>query len=145
MAAVTICSDFGAQKNKVSHCFQPACSGSSFTFIKRLFSSSSLSAYLRLLIFLLAILIPACASSSTYYTLHTGYRNQIANIRWITGKAREFQKNIYFCFIDYTKASCEEYLKRWEYQITLPTCSEIYMQVKKQQLELDMEQQTGSK
>ena len=33
-----------------------------------------------------------------------GTRNQIANIRWIIGKAREFQKNIYFCFIDYTKA-----------------------------------------
>ena len=34
-----------------------------------------------------------------------GTRDQIANIRWIMGKAREFQKNIYFCFIDYAKAS----------------------------------------
>ena len=34
-----------------------------------------------------------------------GTRDQIANIRWIIEKAREFQKNIYFCFIDYTKAS----------------------------------------
>ena len=34
-----------------------------------------------------------------------GIRNQIANIHWITKKAREFQKNIYFCFIDYAKAS----------------------------------------
>ena len=34
-----------------------------------------------------------------------GTRDQIANISWITEKAREFQKNIYFCFIDYTKAS----------------------------------------
>ena len=33
-----------------------------------------------------------------------GTRDQIANIHWITGKAREFQKNIYFCLIDYTKA-----------------------------------------
>ena len=33
-----------------------------------------------------------------------GTRDQIANVRWIIGKAREFQKNIYFCFIDYTKA-----------------------------------------
>ena len=33
-----------------------------------------------------------------------GKRDQTANIRWITGKSREFQKNIYFCFIDYTKA-----------------------------------------
>ena len=96
MAAITICSDFGAQKNKVSHCcycfliYLPWSDGtrchdlsflnvefyasfwlSSFTFIKRLFSSSLLSAirvvssaYLRLLIFLLAILIPAYASSS---------------------------------------------------------------------------------
>ena len=93
MAAVTICSDFGAPKNKVWHCFhslpiyfpwsdgtmdalifvfwmlsfKPTFSLSTFTFIKRLFSSSSLSAiklvssaYLWLLIFLLAILIPAC-------------------------------------------------------------------------------------
>jgi len=75
---------------------------------------------------------------------------QIANIRWITEKAREFQKNIYFCFIDYAKAvwitiNCGKFLKRWEYQTTLPASWEIYMQVKKQQLELDMEQQTGSK
>ena len=75
---------------------------------------------------------------------------QIANIRWITEKAREFQKNIYFCFIDYAKAvwittNCGKFLKRWEYQTTLPASWEIYMQVKKQQLELDMEQQTDSK
>ena len=67
-------------------------------------------------------------------------------------KAREFQKNIYFCFIDYAKAliawitvNCGKFLKRWEYQATLPASWEIYMQVSKQQLELDMEQQTGSK
>ena len=53
-------------------------------------------------------------------------RDQIANIRWITEKAREFQKNIYFCFIDYAKAfdyldhkNCGKFLKRWEYQTTL--------------------------
>ena len=40
---------------------------------------------------------------------------------------------------------CEKFLKRWEYQTTLPASWEIYMQIKKQQLELDMEQQTGSK
>ena len=112
-------------------------------------------------------------------------------------KAREFQKNIYICFIDYAKAfdsldmnlsrlwelvvdreawcaavrgvtksrtllsnwtelnwkpltvwfmtNCGKFFKRWEYQITLPTPWEICMQVKKQQLELDMEQWTGSK
>ena len=79
-------------------------------------------------------------------------RDQIANIHWIIEKAREFQKNIYFCFIDYTKAfdcvittNCGKFWKKWEYQTTLPASREICMQVKKQQLELDMEQQTGSK
>ena len=41
--------------------------------------------------------------------------------------------------------NCEKFSKRWEYQITLPASWEIWMQVKKQQLELDMEQPTGSK
>ena len=59
-------------------------------------------------------------------------------------KAREFQKNIYFCFIDYAKAfvwiitNCGKFLKRWEYQTTSPASWEICMQVRKQQLELDM-------
>ena len=61
-------------------------------------------------------------------------------------KAREFQENIYFCFIDYAKAfDCGKFLKRLEYQTTWPASWEICMQVKKQQLEQDMEQQTGSK
>ena len=67
-------------------------------------------------------------------------------------KAREFQKNIYFCFIDRAKAfdcvnhkNCGKFLKRWEYQTSWPASWEICMQVNKQQLELDMEQQTGSK
>ena len=80
-----------------------------------------------------------------------GTRDQIANICWITEKAREFQKNIYFCFINYTKAfdfvdhNKLENSERWEYQTTWPASWETSMQVKKQQLELDMEQQTGSK
>ena len=81
-----------------------------------------------------------------------GTRDLIANIRWIMEKAREFQKNIYFCFIDYAKAfDCVDHnklgklWKRWEYQTTWPASWEICMQVRKQQLELDMEQQTGSK
>jgi len=81
-----------------------------------------------------------------------GTRDQIANICWITKKAREFQKNIYFCFIDTPKpltvwitTNCGKFWKRWEYQTTLPASWEICMQVKKQQLELDIEQQTGSK
>ena len=78
-----------------------------------------------------------------------GTRDQIANICWIVEKAREFQKYVYFC-IDYTKAfvwsqQTGNFWKRWEYQTTLPASWEICMQVKKQELELDMEQQTGSK
>ena len=79
-------------------------------------------------------------------------QRQIANIHWIIEKARGFQKNIYFCFIDYAKAfdcvdhiDCGKLFKRWEYQTTWPASWEICMQVRKQQLELDMEQQTGSK
>ena len=79
-------------------------------------------------------------------------RDQIANIQWIIEKAREFQKNIYFCFIDYAKPltawitiNCGKFWKRWEYQTTWPASWETCMQVRKQQLELDMEQQTGSK
>ena len=67
-------------------------------------------------------------------------------------KAREFQKNIYFYFIDLPKPltvwitiNCEKFWKRWEYQTTCPASWEACMQVRKQQLELDMEQQTGSK
>ena len=107
MAAVTICSDFGAQENKICCCFcfppiyllwsdgtecydlsflnvvfKPDFLLLSFTIMKRLFSSSLLSAirvvspaYLRLLIFLLAILIPACASSSlTFHMMYFAYK-----------------------------------------------------------------------
>ena len=76
-----------------------------------------------------------------------GTRNQIANIHWIIKKAREFQKNIYFCFIDYAKAfDCvdHKFWKTWEYQTMGPVSWETCMQVRKQELELDMEQQTGS-
>ena len=81
-----------------------------------------------------------------------GTRDQIANIRWVIDKAREFQKSIYFCFTDYAKAfDCMDHNKlgkfwmRWEYQTTWPASWKTYMQVRKQQLELDMEQQTVSK
>ena len=67
-------------------------------------------------------------------------------------KAREFQKNFYFCFIEYAKAfdyvdhnKLWKILKRWAYQTTWSASWETYMQVRKQQLELDMDQQTGSK
>ena len=69
-----------------------------------------------------------------------------------TGSWKEFQKNIYLCFIDYAKAfdyvdhnKIGKFLKRWEYQTILPASWEICIQVKKQQLEADMEQWTNSK
>ena len=81
-----------------------------------------------------------------------GTRDQIANICWITEKAREFQKNIYFCFIDYAKAfDCVDHNKLENSEKDgntsppdLPLEKPV-MQVRKKQVELDMEQQTGSK
>ena len=61
-----------------------------------------------------------------------GTREQIANILWIMEKAWDFQKNIYFCFVDYAKAfDCVDHnnlwenLKKWEYQTTWPAFWEI--------------------
>ena len=79
-------------------------------------------------------------------------RDQIANILWIMEKVREFQENIYFCFIDYAKAfdcvdhnKLQKILKEMGIPYTWPASWETYTQVRKQQLELDMDQQTGSK
>ena len=79
-------------------------------------------------------------------------RDQITNVCWVIEKAREFQKNVYFCFIDYAKAfDCVDHNKLWKVlkEMGIPdrlTASwETCMQVRKQKLELDMEQQTGSK
>ena len=82
-----------------------------------------------------------------------GTRDQIANIRWIIKKARAFQKNIYFCFINYAKAfDCVDHNKLWEIlkEMGIPdhlTCllRNLHAYFWKQQLELDMEQQTGSR
>ena len=80
-----------------------------------------------------------------------GTRDQISNICWIIGKAREFQKNIYVYFVDYAKPfDYVDHHKLWKIlkEMGIPTWPaswEICMQVRKQQLELDMEQQTGSK
>ena len=70
-----------------------------------------------------------------------GTRDQVANICWIMEKAKEFQQNIYFCFLDYAKAfDCVDHhklwkiLKKWEYQTTWPASWETYMQVRKKQL-----------
>ena len=92
------------------------------------------------------------SGENTGYRKGRGTRDQTVNIRWIVKKAREFQKNIDFCFIDYTKAfDCVDHNNLWKIlqEMRIPghlTCpQEICMQVKKQQLELDMEQQTGSR
>ena len=81
-----------------------------------------------------------------------GTRDEIANICWIMEKVREFQKNIYFCFIDYAKYfDCVDHHKMWKTlkEMGIPdylTCLLKYLYAgQKQQLELDMEQQTGSK
>ena len=79
-------------------------------------------------------------------------RDQIANILCIIKKAREFQKSIYFCFIDYAKAfDCVDHNKLWKIlkEMGIPdhlTCLLRNLCAgQKQQLKLDMEQQTGSK
>ena len=71
-----------------------------------------------------------------------GTRDQIANIHRMIEEGREFQKDIYFVFTDYTKAfdsidhnKLGKFFKRWEYQTTLPASWKICMQAKKQQLE----------
>ena len=80
-----------------------------------------------------------------------GTRDHTANIRWIIEKAREFQKNIYFCFIEYAKAlDCVNHHKLWKIlkEMGIPdhrTCLLRNLYAGQEQLELDMEQETGSK
>ena len=75
-----------------------------------------------------------------------GTREQIANIRWIIEKAREFHfMTVLKLLTMWLTTNCGKFLKRWEYQTTLPVSVKICMQVKKQQLEPGMEQWTGSK
>ena len=81
-----------------------------------------------------------------------GTRNQIANIFWIIEKARKFQKYIYSVLLTMPKSlnvgitrNCGKFLNKFEYQTPWPAAWEICVQVKKQQLELDLERQTGSK
>ena len=81
-----------------------------------------------------------------------GIRDQIANICWIIEKAREFQKNINFCFIDYAKSfDCVDHNKLWKIlrEMGIPdplTCLPRNLYIGQEaQLEVDMEQQTGSK
>ena len=81
-----------------------------------------------------------------------GTRDHTANIHWIIEKAREFKKNVYVCLIGYTEVfDCVDHSKLWKilkergFQATLLVSWETCMQVKKQQLEPDMEQWTGWK
>ena len=80
-----------------------------------------------------------------------GTRDQISNICWIMEKAREFQKNIYFCFLDYAKAfDCVDHNKLWKIlqEMGIPdhlTCLLRNLYTGQEATELDMEQQTGSK
>ena len=78
-----------------------------------------------------------------------GTRDQIANIHWIIQKASEFQKNLYFCFIDYAKAfDCVDHSKILKEMAVPDYLTYLLINLfagEKQQLELDMEQQTGSK
>ena len=79
-----------------------------------------------------------------------GTRDQIANTRWTIKKAREFQKNIYFCFIDYAKAfDCVDHNKLWKMlkEMRIPdhlTCLLRNPYAGQEVTEPDMEQQTGS-
>ena len=86
------------------------------------------------------------------YLPHGSTYSLSKSIHWIIEKAREFQKNLCFCFIDYAKAlDCVDHNKLENSERdgnTRPpwlASWETYMQVRKQQFELDMEQQTGSK
>ena len=81
-----------------------------------------------------------------------GTRDQIANICWITKKTREFQKNIYFCFIDYAKAfDCVDHNKLWKILQEIGISDHLTYLLRnlyagqEATLELDMEQQTGCK
>ena len=80
-----------------------------------------------------------------------GIRDQIVNIHWIIEKPRVWEKHLILLYWLcqslwlWITTNCGKFFKRCEYQTTWPASWEICMQVKKQQLELDMEQQTGSK
>ena len=88
---------------------------------------------------------------TSWASKNRGTRDWIANIHWVIEKTRAFQKSINFCFSDYTNAfvwittNSRKILKRREFQITLPVSWETGMWIKKQQLEQDTEQWTGSK
>ena len=102
MAAITIRSDFGAQRNKVSHPIA-LISDASKVMLKIL--QARLQQYVH----------HELPDVQARFRKGRGTRDQIVNICWIIKKAREFQKNIYFCFIDDTKAfDCVDHNKQWK-------------------------------
>jgi len=81
-----------------------------------------------------------------------GTRDQIVSIHWIIEKAREFQKSIYFCFIDYAKAfDCVDHTKLWKIlkEMGIPEHLTCFLKnpysCQEATVRMDMEQQTGSK
>ena len=106
LAVVTVCSDFGAQENKICHCFH-------FSPLYLLWSELPISAG-----------SSKKQQSSRKASISASLTMPKPLTVWIT-------------------INCGKFWKTWEYQTTWPASWEIYMQVRKQQLELDMEQQTG--
>ena len=138
MAAVTTCSDFGAQK--INYRTIALISHTSKVMLKIL--QARLQQYVN----------RELPDVQAGFRKGRGTRDQIANIRWIMEKAREFQKNIDFCFIDYANAfDCVDHNKLWKIlkEMGIPdhlTCllRNLYAG-QEAKLELDMERQTGSK
>ena len=163
MAAVIIRSDFGSQENSLSlfplfSIYLPWSDGtgnakecSNYCTIALISHASKVM--LKILQARLQQYVNCeCPDVQAGFRKGRGTRGQIANIRWIIEKVREFQKNIYFCFIDYAKAfDCMDHNKLWKIlkEMGIPdhlTCLLRNLHAgQKQQLELDMEQQTGSK
>ena len=140
MAAVTICSDFGAPQNKVSHCFHcfpiylPR---SDRTFSKPGFNNTWTMKFQMFKLDLEKaeepeIKLPTSAGSS---------KEQKSSRKTSTSALSNMPKPLTV----WITTNCGKFWKRWEYQTTWPASWEICMQVRKQQLELDMEQETGSK
>ena len=97
-------------------------------------------------------MIHVLVSLDTGFQREKGTNDQIAKICWIIEKAKEFQKNYTSALLTLLKhltvwviTNCGKFFKRWEYQTTLPVSWETCVQIKNQQLELDKEQQAGSK
>ena len=166
MAAVTICSDFGAQKIWKTQQWPQDWKRSVFIPIPKKGNAKYCSNYhtIAFISHTSKVMLKILQARLQQYVNHelpdvqTGFRkgrgtrDQMANIRWIIKKARECQKTSISVLLSmpkpltmWTTINCGKFFKRWEYQTTWPVSWEIRLQVRKQQLELDMEQQTGSK